>query len=74
MMWLLYYSLVNSCLTTNVKGTKLYLGFSNGKINEYKIIKLSNFKNDNIDETIYISPSSETEIDKKWIEQNIFKK
>ena len=62
-----------SCLTTNEKGTKLYLGFSNGKINEYKIIKLSNFKNDIIDETIYISPSSETEIDKKWIEQNIFK-
>ena len=29
-----------SCLTTNEKGTKLYVCFSNGVINQYKIIKI----------------------------------
>ena len=29
-----------SCLTTNQKGTKLFIGFSNGLINEYKIVKI----------------------------------
>ena len=36
-----------SCLTTNEKGNKIYIGFENGNIFEYKIIKKSK-KNDNI--------------------------
>ena len=61
-----------SCLTMNEKGTKLYVGFTNGKINEYKIIRKLQFKMDN-DEANYIIPSN-TEVDKTWSEyQNIFK-
>ena len=52
-----------SCLTTNEKGTKLFIGFTNGQINEYKIIKVFRedkeiyFYNPN-----YISPIASIEL------------
>jgi len=45
-----------SCLTTNEKGTKLYIGFSNGNIKFYKIVKRTS--DQNINEDKYISSSS----------------
>ena len=37
-----------SCLTTNEKGNRIYVGFENGKILEYKILNKTNNNNENI--------------------------
>ena len=52
-----------SCLTTNEKGTKLYIGFSNGNINFYKIVKRSS--DQKVNEDKYISSSSHSFLNEK---------
>ena len=56
-----------SCLTTNEKGTKLYVCFSDGKINQYKIEKISRQK---MDESNYILPIFPSQLNELSIEYN----
>ena len=60
-----------SCLTINEKGTKLYVGFSNGIINQYNIKKLP--KKLIIDESDYIAPIFPSQLNETSIEyKNIY--
>ena len=60
-----------SSLTTNKKGTKLYIGFTNGNIKFYKIVKKS--FDQNVNEDRYISSSSHSSLNEKSLEyKNIY--
>ena len=60
-----------SCLTINEKGTKLFVGFTNGIINQYKIKKIS--KKSTVDESEYIIPIFPSQLIETSIEyKNIY--
>ena len=60
-----------SCLTINEKGTKIFVSFSNGIINQYKIIKIP--KKMPMDDPDYIMPIVQSQLNEASLEyKNIY--
>ena len=57
-----------SCLTINSKGTKIFVGFSNGYISQYKLNILSVYNENNLNE--FIMPKYQCQLDENIKSQN----